>query len=104
MLRNLPHLTTMDDMDFPPNDWNCRCGGEYYERYDPKKMPRKHSYSERFKVINVEGLAVTVYVTDDLTDEELAEHFCTALNKENYEYCEALAAEAAHRSIELKII
>ena len=67
-------------------------------------MPRKYSYSIIYKNINVEGFLVTVIVTDDLTDEELAEHFVTALNKEEYEYCDALRAEAARRNIKLIIL
>lgn len=64
-------------------------------------MPRGY-YSERWKVINVLDQPVLVHVTEDLSEEELVKFFGFALQAENWEYCEALEAEANKRNFTLK--
>lgn len=65
-----------------------------------KRQERRFPYSIMYKTIDVEGHPVVMYIVDDLDDNTLAEHFVGALNREDYEYCEALAAEASSRGIE----
>lgn len=64
---------------------------------------RKHRYSTRYKVIEVDGHQIMIYVVDDLDDELLQEHFKMALDKEDFEYFEAIRAEAMHRNLRLKV-
>lgn len=64
---------------------------------------RKSKYSIRFTTITVDGHPVIVYVVDDLDDELLNEHFNLALDREDYEYCEALQAEAMSRNLKIKV-
>lgn len=59
-------------------------------------------YSERLKVISLADMPILVHVTDDLSEQELVEFFQIALHAENYEYCEALEAEANKRHFTLK--
>lgn len=64
-------------------------------------MPRKY-YSERWKCITINDQPVIIYVTDDLSERELVEFFRNALDADNWEYCEALEAEANGRGFTLK--
>jgi hypothetical protein len=53
--------------------------------------------------IQVMGQVVLVYVTKDLSNNELQEHFVRAMEREDYEYCQALIAEADSRDIKLNM-
>ena len=64
---------------------------------------RKNIYSIRFTTIDVDGHPVIMYIVNDLDDDLLGEHFCQALEREDYEYCEAIQAEATARHLLLKI-
>lgn len=59
-------------------------------------------YSERWQVIDVGGNPVLVHVTGDMSEPELVDFFKIALSAENWEYCEALEAEANKRHFTLK--
>lgn len=58
-------------------------------------------YSERWKLINLDGHPLLVYETSDLSDSELLQFYRTAIEGENYEYCAALEAEANSRGLTL---
>lgn len=58
-------------------------------------------YSERWKVVNLWEVQVVVHVTDDLSEKEVVDFYRIALEAENYEYCEALEAEANKRGFTL---
>lgn len=66
-------------------------------------MPRKYGYSEKIKIIDVEGHLIDVFVVEDLTDEELIRFFDIAMNKESYEHAQAIFAEAVTRDIKLRL-
>lgn len=68
------------------------------------RQERRYPYSVMYKTIEMDGHSIVVYVVDDLENEQLAEHFVQALNREDYEYAEALSAEALSRGIEFKIM
>ncbi len=63
-------------------------------------MPRKYlNYrtSERFTAESIEGIVVTIFYTEDLTDDAIVDSYRIHIEKENYEYCAALVAEADKR-------
>lgn len=59
-------------------------------------------YSEKWKIINFDDTPVLIWVTSDIGDEELATFFKIAVDQENYEYAQALMAEAESRGLKLK--
>lgn len=69
-----------------------------------KRQERRYPHSVMFKTIDVEGYQVIVYIVDDLDNNMLAEHFVQALNREDFDYCAALAAEAESRGVQLVIL
>lgn len=62
---------------------------------------RKYKLSQRFVVKEIGGSQVLMYVVEDLTDEEIQDQFIYYLDKEDYEYCDALKAEAKVRGFKL---
>ena len=58
-------------------------------------------YHEKFKVISIEGHDLVVHVVDHLNDEEILEFYQIALEKDEFEYAHALAAEAITRNLKL---
>lgn len=64
--------------------------------------PRKYPMSIRYAVVEVAGTQVVITITDDLSDELLQQHFDKALDEEDYEYCQALRAEADKRNYKLE--
>jgi hypothetical protein len=63
---------------------------------------RKYRLSQKFVVKEIGDQHVLMYVVEDLTDEEIRLQFAHFLDKEDYEYCDALKAEARARNIKLK--
>lgn len=59
-------------------------------------------YSERWKAVDLWGAVTLIYVTGDLSEKDVVEFYRRALQDENYEYCEALEAEANKRGFTLK--
>jgi len=60
-------------------------------------MPRQ--YVQRFEAKEIEGVLMTLYVTKDMTDQEISEALPHFLEQEEYEYCAALTAELASRGL-----
>jgi hypothetical protein len=67
-------------------------------------MTKKLTYrtSEKFSAIDIGGVMVTVYYTEDLDNDALMDSFKISLARENYEYCAALVAEGDKRGLKLK--
>lgn len=63
---------------------------------------RKFRLSQLSVLKEVAGSYILMYVFSDLTDAELQEQLRYFLIKEDYEYCEAIKAEAQLRGIKLK--
>lgn len=66
-------------------------------------IPRKNKYCIRYKAIDVDGNLVLVHVVEDLDDGLLREHFAMAIEREDFEYCEALKVEARLRRIKITV-
>lgn len=67
-------------------------------------MERKHPMAKRFRQVEVApGIVLFLPVVNDLDDGQLQLHFDKALSDEDYEYAQALQAEATHRDFQLKI-
>ena len=65
------------------------------------QVPRK--YVQKLHGKNVGGAIVIMYVFEDMTNQELAESLAYFTEREDFEYCEALVAEAELRGIKLTI-
>ncbi len=65
------------------------------------KRDRKFWFSQMYEVKDVGGVLVTMYVLKDLTNTELAMALTYYTEREDYEYCAALVAEAELRGITL---
>lgn len=65
-------------------------------------MSRGH-YSERFKITSIGQEDILLWVTDDLDDEEIINHFEIAMSKDNFEYAQALYAEAQYRGLKITL-
>lgn len=65
-------------------------------------MYRKYKLSQKSVIKEVAGTYILMYVFSDLDDHELQQQLDHYLSKEDYEYCEALKAEASLRGIKLK--
>lgn len=64
---------------------------------------RKHWFSQMYQVKDFNGYLITMYVVNDLTDAELAKALAYWTDREDYDYCSALKAEADLRNIKLTI-
>jgi len=67
-------------------------------------LSRNKPYSEKFKIINIEGFLIEVHVVDDLDDEELLSYAKIAYHSDNFEYLTALCAEMKLRNININKI
>lgn len=65
-------------------------------------MERRHRMSKKYQVKEFAGEQVLFVVVADMDDELLLEHLEMGLNSEDYEYCEAVAAEATLRGLPIK--
>ena len=65
-------------------------------------MQRLSPYSQKYKVVEVAGLMVTVPVVDDLDDTALLEQIRYFLEGEDFEYVEHLCTEAQRRNLQVK--
>lgn len=65
--------------------------------------PRKFRLSQKSVVTEVAGTYMLMYVFSDLSNEELQYQLNHFLDKEDYEYCDALKAEAQLRGIKLRV-
>ena len=66
-------------------------------------MSRKTRDSKYYVLKPVGDDFVLFPVTDDLTDKELQRHFTAAIESEDYDYADAIKAEAESRHITLKV-
>lgn len=64
---------------------------------------RKYWFSKLYHVAMVGDAEVVMYVVSDLTNQELAKALAYWQEREDYEYCALLQAEAELRGITLKI-
>jgi len=67
-------------------------------------LSRNKPYSEKFKIINIEGFDITIHVVDDLDDEELISYAKIAYQSDNFEYLTALCAEIKLRGLPINKI
>lgn len=63
---------------------------------------RKYWFSKRYQVRDIGGYQILMLVVDDLTNEELRKALEYFVEREDWEYCAALKAEADLRSIKLE--
>lgn len=62
-------------------------------------LPRP--YTQKMKVVDFEGSQVIMWVLNDMTHKELAQALRYFTEREDFEYCEAILAEAELRNITL---
>jgi hypothetical protein len=58
--------------------------------------------SQLLTVKEIGGVRFTMYVMDDLNDEELQQQFTYYKDREDYEYLAEIVAEAARRELKLR--
>jgi hypothetical protein len=66
------------------------------------KPHRKFPMSQLLTVKEIGGVRFTMYVMDDLNDEELQQQFTYYKDREDYEYLAEIVAEAARRELKLR--
>jgi hypothetical protein len=62
-----------------------------------KHSNRKFRTSKLIGTRSIEGYIVTYFIVEDLTDEELKQHFSRAMAEEDYEYAQTVQIEAQRR-------
>jgi hypothetical protein len=65
-------------------------------------MERAHPLSKKYQVKEIAGENYIFIVVSDLNDDLLLQHLEKGLEEEDFEYCEAIAAEAQLRGISIK--
>lgn len=66
-----------------------------------KNSNRKFRMSKLIGTTEVLGHVITYYITEDLTDEELKQHFSRAISDQDFEYAQAVSAEAWKRGFSI---
>ena len=64
---------------------------------------RRSVLSKKIQVKNIGDALVTLYMFEDLTDEELSTQFNYYLDREDFEYLQEIVAEATLRGLKFKI-
>lgn len=64
---------------------------------------RKFKISQKSVIKEIAGSYMLMYVFSDLTDLDLQMQLDYYIEKEDFEYCEALKAEASLRGLKLKV-
>lgn len=66
-----------------------------------QQYQRKSRNSKLIGTRTVEGFIYTYFITEDLTDDELKQHIARAVTDEDFEYAEAVNAEAQRRGFRI---
>jgi len=67
-------------------------------------MERKYPYSQLYKFVELDcGILVPVYLFEDLSNEQVQQHFQDAVDKQDFEYAEECAAEARLRGFQVRL-
>jgi len=65
-------------------------------------MERKHPLAKKYQVKELAGEQILFVVVADLNDDLLLQHLEMGLQNEDFEYCQAIAAEAELRGLSIK--
>lgn len=82
---------------------NCPSCSQDWGLFQQSVMNKKQTYrtSKKAGAFEIDGHQVIDCVVDDLDDQALQDSFRIYLEKEDYEYCQALCIEADRRGFKL---